>query len=256
MSDAMKRVMTPMAVILLWALSLAALPVLAAHKSTHSSSSESSDDAAPAKAKSSHEKSKTPADKKKSTSKTVVKTDEADAEDTPSKSKKTDKTKKTQAKSETESKSEKKPDKASDKSTALATIDPKAYPDGGLTATEVAAELKTAGHKVKISKDTTGDPLIEASFQAGKEDVPYKVFFFSCKKGRCGSIQYYVALEGSPEKAQKWNEENRFARAYTSGRLVRFEYDVDLEEGATSKAVKNSAERWKAIMVAADSYLN
>ena len=240
MSDAMKRVMTPMAVILLWALSLAALPVLAAHKSTHSSSSESSDDAAPAKAKSSHEKSKTP----------------ADAEDTPSKSKKTDKTKKTQAKSETESKSEKKPDKASDKSTALATIDPKAYPDGGLTATEVAAELKTAGHKVKISKDTTGDPLIEASFQAGKEDVPYKVFFFSCKKGRCGSIQYYVALEGSPEKAQKWNEENRFARAYTSGRLVRFEYDVDLEEGATSKAVKNSAERWKAIMVAAVSYLN
>ena len=255
MSVATKSLMTRMAVILLAAVSLGVLPVSAAPKSAHTSSAASADEEAPAKVKPTSEKSKKVVDKKKTTTKATLKTDEADAEDAPSKSKKSAKSKKTQARSEADTKSDKKSDKATDKPAGLAAMDSKAYPDGGLTAIEVAAELKTAGHKVKISKDTTGDPLIEASFQAGKEDVPYKVYFYSCKKGRCGSIQYYVALEGAPEKAQKWNEENRFARAYTSGRLVRFEYDVDLEEGATSKAVKNSAERWKAIMVAAVSYL-
>jgi Putative bacterial sensory transduction regulator len=132
----------------------------------------------------------------------------------------------------------------------------KTYPEGGVTAQEVIGDLKSLGHTAKLAKDSAGDPLIEATFAAGDKNISYKLFFFGCKKGRCSSLQYFVALDGTAVKAGKWNEENRFARAYMSGKQVHLEYDVDLESGATSKAVKNSAERWKATMVTAVSFLN
>ena len=129
------------------------------------------------------------------------------------------------------------------------------FPDGGVTPAEMAVELKAAGHKAKAIKDKNSDTIIEASFPAGGQDVSYRVFFFGCKKGRCASAQYYVAFDGKKDKAIKWNEDNRYARAYVAGEQVHLEYDLDLEQGASHKLVKNSAERWKAIMVAAVNYI-
>ncbi len=128
------------------------------------------------------------------------------------------------------------------------------YPDGGITANEFASELVAIGQKAKISKGSDGDPVIDATFTIGTTDIDYRIFFYGCKQDRCSSVQYHVAFDGKPDKAISWNKENRFARAYASGTTVHLEYDVDLEKGANSAAIQNTASRWIALMVSGVSY--
>lgn len=126
----------------------------------------------------------------------------------------------------------------------------KDYPKGGVTADEVASDLKGIKHTAKIGKDSQGDPLIEASFDINGTAINYKIFFYGCDKGRCKSIQYHVAFDGSPKKLEQWNKEHRFARAWVSGeKLIHLEYDVDVEAGANTVSVQNATERFKAVMV-------
>lgn len=134
----------------------------------------------------------------------------------------------------------------------------KDYPDGGVTGDEVAADLKALGQKATVGKDSTGDPMVDASFAIGTTDIDYKIFFFGCNKGpRCTSVQYHVAFDGDIKKVVEWNKSYRFARAYsTDATTIHLEYDVDLEKGANTKAVQNTAERWKAIMVQGVTFLS
>ena len=128
------------------------------------------------------------------------------------------------------------------------------YPDGGVTADEFASELIAMGQKAKISKASDGDPVIDASFALGTTDIDYRIFFYGCKHDRCASVQYHVAFDGKPDKAISWNKDNRFARAYAVGTTVHLEYDVDVEKGANSAAIQNTATRWIALMVSGVSY--
>ena len=131
----------------------------------------------------------------------------------------------------------------------------KDYTAGGVTGEEIAADLKAMGHKATVTKDSTGDPKVDASFAIGEEgkktDINYQIYFFGCNKGpRCTSIQYHVAFDGDIKKVPEWNKGYRFARAYsTDATTIHLEYDVDVEKGANTAAIQNSAERWKAIMI-------
>lgn len=130
----------------------------------------------------------------------------------------------------------------------------KSYPNGGVTGDEIAADLISMGQKATVGKDSGGDPMINASFALSGTDINYKIFFYGCKEGRCSSIQYHVAFDGDADKAAKWNKENRFARLYATDKTVHVEYDVDVEVGSNTEAIKNTAERFKALMVAAVKY--
>jgi hypothetical protein len=131
------------------------------------------------------------------------------------------------------------------------------YPDGGVTGQDVANELIAAGQKAKVSTSSSGNPMIDATFTLNKTDIDYRIFFYGCNTDavkRCTSIQYHVAFDGKPDKVAGWNKDNRFARAYSDGNTIHLEYDVDLEKGANSKAVQNSASRWIAVMILGVTY--
>jgi hypothetical protein len=131
------------------------------------------------------------------------------------------------------------------------------YPDGGVTANDVANELIAAGQKAKVSTSSSGNPMIDATFTLNKTDIDYRIFFYGCNSDavkRCTSIQYHVAFDGKPDKVSGWNKDNRFARAYAEGNTVHLEYDVDLEKGANSKAIQNTASRWIAVMILGVTY--
>jgi hypothetical protein len=126
----------------------------------------------------------------------------------------------------------------------------KDYPNGGVTGAEVAADLKAIDQKAEVGKDGSGDPLVSAAFKVGDSEIDYKIFFYGCKEGRCSSIQYHVAFDGDPSKLAEWNKGNRFARAYVGKeKTIHLEYDVDVEKGANSTAIQNSAQRFIAVMV-------
>ncbi|HTM80129.1 MAG TPA: YbjN domain-containing protein [Asticcacaulis sp.] len=132
----------------------------------------------------------------------------------------------------------------------------KDYNNGGVTGDEIANDLKSIGHKVSVGKDSTGDPKVMASFAVGDTDINYQVYFFGCKSDRCNAIQYHVAFDGDISKVDEWNKTRRFARAYASdATTIHLEYDVDVEKGANTVAIQNSAERFKAVVVQGVTFL-
>ena len=131
----------------------------------------------------------------------------------------------------------------------------KDYPNGGVTGAEVAADLKGVDQTATVGKDSTGDPMIDAAFKVGDTSIDYKIFFYGCKEGRCSSLQYHVAFSGDVSKIPEWNKSHRFARAYATDKTIHLEYDVDLEKGANSIAVQNSAQRFVAVIVQGVQFL-
>ena len=132
----------------------------------------------------------------------------------------------------------------------------KDYTSGGVTGEEIAGDLKAIGHKATVGKDSSGDPKVSASFAVGDTDINYQVYFFGCKAGRCNAIQYHVAFDGDVSKVAEWNKTRRFARAYASdATTIHLEYDVDVEKGANTIAIENSAERFKGVVVQGVTFL-
>lgn len=130
------------------------------------------------------------------------------------------------------------------------------YTQGGVTGQEIANDLKAIGQTATVTKDSGGDPKIDASFAIDKTEIGYQIYFYGCKTGRCTTIQYHVAFDGDIKKVDDWNKTYRFARAYATDKTtIHLEYDVDVEKGANSEAVQNSAERFKAVMVQGVTFL-
>jgi hypothetical protein len=126
----------------------------------------------------------------------------------------------------------------------------KAYPDGGVTGEEVAADLIAAGNTATVTKDDGGDPLIKTAFKFGTAEVNYYILFYGCKQGRCSSLQFVVSFDGEPSKVAEYNANKRFARAANpEGKTIRVTYDVDVERGANSEAITNCATRFSAIIL-------
>lgn len=129
-------------------------------------------------------------------------------------------------------------------------------PDGGVTASEVAAALKNAGYPADITAERAGDPLIRSS--TGK--VLFNVSFFQCgTRLRCASIQFtapYRRKGVALATIGTWNRERRFGRAFQDRNGVSWvSMDVETSHGITTEALEANIGRWIAVLNAFEIFV-
>jgi hypothetical protein len=121
-------------------------------------------------------------------------------------------------------------------------------PDGGISAPEFAAALKTAGYPADITNDRLGDPMIRSS--TGK--VLFDVYFYQCgTQLRCTSIQFTAPFRHKAATATTiaaWNRDRRFGRAFLDFRGTPW-IAMDVETtGMTTEALAANLERWVNVL--------
>jgi len=122
-------------------------------------------------------------------------------------------------------------------------------PDGGVTAPEVAAALKSAGYPADVTADRLGQPIIRSS--TGK--VLFIVYFFQCgPELRCASVEFTAPFRhkyATPAIIGAWNREKRFVRAYQDSHGVAWlAMDVETSHGMTTEALEANIVRWISVM--------
>ncbi|MGX7895380.1 YbjN domain-containing protein [Tsuneonella sp. HG222] len=132
---------------------------------------------------------------------------------------------------------------------ALAQVRP-----GNITPTNpesVREALLQAGYRAKLTKDETGDPLIESAANG----YDFKVFFYGCTANTdCRTLQFYAGFQkpdhGTLEDLNKWNSANRFGRAYLKDDgVARLEMDITLDgEGMGPGLFADNLAFWDALM--------
>jgi hypothetical protein len=128
-------------------------------------------------------------------------------------------------------------------------------PDGGITREEVVAVLKDQGLTGKITDGQDGNRRVDSLFEGTK----FGVYFFDCDRSRCASIQFSAGFSKkgvAPQRILDWNRDKRFGRAYLDKVADPWiEMDMDVEHGATTEAIANDLERWKAIIQEFRTYI-
>ena len=130
-------------------------------------------------------------------------------------------------------------------------------PNGGVTADEIAAVLKTKGLVAEIGKDSEGDPVITTSV----DEVNFWIYFYGCKAGRCTSIQFskgYDLDKGlSFEQANEWNYEFRFGKMSMDNEKDPYvKMDLNVEKGATTELIDDNLDLWFAVLYACGEFLD
>jgi len=121
----------------------------------------------------------------------------------------------------------------------------------------IMTAMQNAGYKAALTKDSTGDPMINSSSGGSS----FSVFFFGCTKNvDCRTIQFYAGYtdrKPTLSMMNDWNSKKRFARAYMADNgAARIEMDVDLDDGGVStKLFEDNLEFWVAIMGAFEKHL-
>jgi hypothetical protein len=126
------------------------------------------------------------------------------------------------------------------------------FPDGGVTPAEVADMLLHKGFTAEIGTTGHADrtPIISSAAAGAK----FAIYFYNCDKtGECKSIQFFAGYHHrgvSVEAINKWNEENRFGRAYLSrsARFPNIEMDVLADRGFTSESLEDYLDMWTLLM--------
>lgn len=101
--------------------------------------------------------------------------------------------------------------------------------DGRLSGEEVARILQEEGYQAKLDVDREGDPKIHSRMSG----LNTYVLFYDCKDGRCGSLQFSVALDleaGTTLAAvNKFNRSFRYARLYLDEEndpFLQFDFEI------------------------------
>ncbi len=127
----------------------------------------------------------------------------------------------------------------------------------GQSPASVVKALQDAGYKAALTKDDTGDPMINSSSGGSN----YAIFFYGCTKSvDCRTIQFFAGYsDKKPTLSQinDWNAKKRFGRAYLSDKGAgRLEMDVDLDDGGMSaKLFEDNIEFWVAIMAQFEKHI-
>jgi hypothetical protein len=129
-------------------------------------------------------------------------------------------------------------------------------PDGGVTAAEVAAALKSAGYPADATADRSGEPFIRSS--TGK--TVFIVHFFQCNSElRCGSVQFTASFRhkfATPATIGAWNRERRFGRAFEDSHGVAWlAMDVETSHGMTAEALQADVARWIAVLNSFETFV-
>ncbi len=122
----------------------------------------------------------------------------------------------------------------------------------------VASALQNAGYKAELTKDPTGDPLVNSSSSGSS----FAVYFYNCTSNRdCRTIQFSSAYSGTNggtvTRMNDWNNSNRFGRAYVTAKgTTRIEMDLDLDDGGMGRLLfEDNVEYWVALMAKFEKYL-
>ncbi len=111
------------------------------------------------------------------------------------------------------------------------------------TIFNIAKQFCTA----ELATDNTGSPVIYCSV----DEMVYGVYFFGCnEQGKnCKDIQISSSWTGyniSTEQIDKWNNNNRFTKAYLDGDTAGIETDVVMAGGITEANLVKIFEQWQA----------
>lgn len=121
----------------------------------------------------------------------------------------------------------------------------------GITGPELARILQDAGYQAKLETDSGGDPMI----RTGMDGLNVTVFFYDCKDGRCGSLQFNVGLD--LEKGTTLEVVNTFNRGYRyasasldeeNDPFLRFDFEVLHTDHAAH--VASQVDIWRDVMAA------
>lgn len=121
----------------------------------------------------------------------------------------------------------------------------------------VASAMQKAGYAAKLTKDTSGDPMIESA----SGGTNFTVFFYNCTNHTdCRTIQYFAGYPDKPSSLSVingWNADHRFGRAYISDKgSSRVEMDVDLDDGGMSYGLfEDNLQFWVATKAAFEKYI-
>jgi hypothetical protein len=105
-----------------------------------------------------------------------------------------------------------------------------------ITAAIIVRELKALGHSADVDTDDSGDPRVNMSI----DGFNWSIYFYDCAAGarderQCVSYQFYsgytLKQAASLDVINKWNTEQRYAKAYTyvqrnGSHSARIEIDV------------------------------
>jgi hypothetical protein len=105
-----------------------------------------------------------------------------------------------------------------------------------ITAAVIVRELKAMGHSASVDTDSSGDPRVNMSI----DGYDWSIYFYDCAPGprddrKCVSYQFYsgytLQQAASPDVINKWNTDQRYAKAYTyvqrdGSHSARIEIDV------------------------------
>jgi hypothetical protein len=123
----------------------------------------------------------------------------------------------------------------------------------------VIKALQKAGYKAELSKDDSGDPIIQSASSGSN----FAVLFYGCTDNRdCARVQFavtYTDKKGvSLDSFNAWNAKNYFGRAYrTDQGTARLEMDVDLDDGGMSALLfEDNLEWWVTVMANFEKHLN
>jgi hypothetical protein len=105
-----------------------------------------------------------------------------------------------------------------------------------ITAAIIVTELKALGYASTVDTDDSGDPRVNMSI----DGFDWSIYFYDCAPGarddrQCSSYQFYsgytLKQAASPDVINKWNTDQRYAKAYTylqrnGSHSARIEIDV------------------------------
>lgn len=119
------------------------------------------------------------------------------------------------------------------------------------TGDSVAKFFKDEGASVEVTTDSVGDPNLKVEYYGSD----FSVYYYGCSDNtNCDAIQFFSGYQtdGSVRlvKANEWNTENRFTRAYISDEgAARIEMDVFLgEDGMTPDDFAKTVSIWTRAM--------
>ena len=121
----------------------------------------------------------------------------------------------------------------------------------------VVSALHAAGYQAKLSKDDSGDPMIESTSGGSK----FIIFFYNCTgNADCRTVQFYAGYtdhKADSAKMNAWNMNNRFGRGYIASEgQANVEMDVDLDDGGMSPQLfEDNVEYWATVMSAFEDFI-
>ncbi|GLK66266.1 YbjN domain-containing protein [Paracoccus kondratievae] len=105
------------------------------------------------------------------------------------------------------------------------------------------------GLPVEMTKDDSGDPMIESRIDGTR----FQVYFYSCEKS-CQSIQFSAGFDlddpMNATKANRWNRDKRFGKVWLDEEGDPFiEMDIGLAgEGVGRKNFEDTLDTWRIVL--------